>query len=120
MGKAGEQGSRLAAWNKLMVVGDMNAELLAHLGARGVRPTEADHRLDDMHELMSVERLSGERKEEWTSAVHFGSKKEVKTVIDHMYGGTLWNARVEGTKVVDGIEVCAHTMATATGRWNPW
>ena len=89
-------------------MGDMNAELLKHLGERGVRPTEADHRLDAMHELVSVERLSGDGREEWTSAVHFGSGKEVKTVIDHAYGGTLWNARVESTSVVEGIEVCTY------------
>ena len=106
--KLGNKVARLATWNKLLAMGDMNAELLKHLGERGVRPTEADHRLDAMHELVSVERLGGDGREEWTSAVHFGSDKEVKTVIDHAYGGTLWNARVESTSVVDGIEVCTY------------
>ena len=106
--KLGSKVAKLAVWNKLLVMGDMNAELLKHLEGRGVRPTEADHRLDTMHELMSVERLGGDGREEWTSAVHYNADKEVKTVIDHAYGGTLWNARVESTSVVDGIELCTY------------
>ena len=52
--KLGNKVARLATWNKLLAMGDMNAELLKHLGERGVRPTEVDHRLDAMHELVSV------------------------------------------------------------------
>ena len=73
-------------------------------------------------DLVSVERLGGDSREEWTSAVHFGSDKEVKTVIDHAYGGTLWNARVESTSVVDGIEVCTYNghCHKALVPWSPW
>ena len=65
-------------------------------------------------DLVSVERLGGDSREEWTSAVHFGSDKEVKTVIDHAYGGTLWNARVESTIMWWGLFPWEHTARLQT------
>ena len=55
----------------------------------------------------SVRRAGGEEHGDWTSARHYGTAREVRTIIDHIFVGGVWGGRIEKVVTQDGIEACS-------------
>lgn len=119
--KLTEKVARLAGAGRLMVIGDLNAELKTEMQRRGVAPTASDEHLDSWVQGASVRRVGEEGDEAWTHVYRQGTDGEVRTIIDHILVGSVWGARVESVAVQEGIEACSagghcHRAVVATVR----
>lgn len=102
-----EKVARLAGAGRLMIIGDLNAELKTEMQRRGVVPTASDEHLDSWVQGASVRRVGGEGDEAWTHVYRLGTDDEVRTIIDHIFVGSVWGARVARVEVQEGVEACS-------------